>query len=169
MPVNSGEHQPDGRVPARGAGLSYSDLSVGWRFVTPARTITESDVTGYAEIVEGFHPVHVDEAYARSTRFGRRIVHGPLGLGVALALAGGAIGDGMTALLSVGDWRWHRPLFLDSRFRVEVEVTAMRRRDGRDDGLVTFATRLVSVAGELLQEGDFDALVRDEPRKVGAV
>lgn len=144
---------------AAGAGLSYSDLFVGWRFVTPERTVTESDLVGYAEIVEGFHPVHVDEDYARSTRFGRRIVHGPLGLGVALALAGSVVGDGMTALLSIGGWRWHRPLFLDSPFRVEVEVSTMRPQDGRDDGVVTFATRLVGAGGELLQEGDFDALV----------
>lgn len=170
MSVGEGGRSPDSGVrEAVGAGVFFSDLSVGWRFVTRERTVTESEVVGYAQIVEGFHPLHVDEDYARSTRFGRRIVHGPLGLGIALALAGGVIGDGMIALLSIGGWRWDRPLFLESPFRVEVEVTSMRRRDGRNDGVVTFATRLVDAGAEVLQEGDFDALMAvTKPQKGSA-
>jgi acyl dehydratase len=51
-----------------------------------SKTITASDIARFAEVSGDFDPIHVDEAYARATQFGRRIAHG----GLALALASAA-------------------------------------------------------------------------------
>lgn len=58
-------------------GYSLEDLSVG---MTDAyvHTVTEADVQQFAEISGDHNPVHLDEAYARTTRFKGRIVHGML-------------------------------------------------------------------------------------------
>ena len=47
-----------------------------------SKTITETDLALFAAVSGDFDPIHVDEAYARTTPFGRRIAHG--GLSVAL-------------------------------------------------------------------------------------
>jgi acyl dehydratase len=47
-----------------------------------SKTITETDLALFAAVSGDFDPIHVDEAYARTTPFGRRIAHG----GLALAL-----------------------------------------------------------------------------------
>lgn len=43
-----------------------------------SKTISESDVYTYAGIIGDINPVHVNEEYAKTTRFGKRIVHGML-------------------------------------------------------------------------------------------
>ncbi|HLB14018.1 MAG TPA: MaoC family dehydratase [Burkholderiales bacterium] len=45
-----------------------------------SKTITETDLALFAAVSGDFDPIHVDEAYARTTPFGRRIAHGALSL-----------------------------------------------------------------------------------------
>ncbi|HKC45817.1 MAG TPA: MaoC/PaaZ C-terminal domain-containing protein, partial [Burkholderiales bacterium] len=43
-----------------------------------SKTLTETDLALFSAISGDFDPIHVDEAYARTTPFGRRIAHGIL-------------------------------------------------------------------------------------------
>ena len=45
-----------------------------------SKTLTETDIALFSAISGDFDPVHVDESYARSTQFGRRIAHGILSM-----------------------------------------------------------------------------------------
>jgi acyl dehydratase len=45
-----------------------------------SKTLTETDIALFSAISGDFDPVHVDESYARSTQFGRRIAHGILSI-----------------------------------------------------------------------------------------
>jgi acyl dehydratase len=45
-----------------------------------SKTLTENDVAQFAAISGDFDPIHVDEAHARTTPFGRRIAHGILSM-----------------------------------------------------------------------------------------
>jgi acyl dehydratase len=45
-----------------------------------SKTITGTDLALFAAVSGDFDPIHVDEAYARTTPFGRRIAHGGLSL-----------------------------------------------------------------------------------------
>lgn len=58
-------------------GYRLEDLSIG---MTDAytHTVTEADVVSFAGISGDHNPVHLDETFARTTRFKGRIVHGML-------------------------------------------------------------------------------------------
>lgn len=58
-------------------GLTVGEMHVGQR-ASFTKTISESDVYLFAGITGDLNGLHVDETYARETRFGRRIVHGML-------------------------------------------------------------------------------------------
>src|SRR4026209_1237852 len=40
------------------------------------KTIEQSDIDAFAQVTGDHNPVHVDEEFAKTTRFGRRIAHG---------------------------------------------------------------------------------------------
>lgn len=59
------------------AGRFVEDLSVGMTAVY-AKTITDADIVLFAGVSGDTNPVHLNEAYARTTMFGGRIAHGML-------------------------------------------------------------------------------------------
>src|SRR5438132_12895763 len=64
------------RLAARGLDL----VEVG-QAATFTRTVTEEEVALYARLSGDDNALHVDEAFARRTRFGTRIAHGALLVG----------------------------------------------------------------------------------------
>jgi 3-hydroxybutyryl-CoA dehydratase len=52
-----------------------ADMKIG-QTAEFTKTVTESDVYLFAGITGDFNRIHVDEEYARTTQFGRRIAHG---------------------------------------------------------------------------------------------
>jgi 3-hydroxybutyryl-CoA dehydratase len=62
------------------------DYTVGETLISPARTITETDVVTFAGLTGDWHPLHTDATYAAQSAFGQRIVHGMLTFAVGSAL-----------------------------------------------------------------------------------
>lgn len=57
--------------------MYYDEMRVG-DSASFEKTISESDVYGFAGIIGDFNPAHVNQRYAEQTRFGGRIAHGML-------------------------------------------------------------------------------------------
>jgi 3-hydroxybutyryl-CoA dehydratase len=108
------------------------------------KTLTEEDVRLFGQISGDDNPVHFDEAYAASTIFGRRVVHGMLSASLISTVLGtklpgpGAIyakqeikflapvfiGDTLTATCTVKD-------FVEEKRRAVLECKVVNR-DGKD-------------------------------------
>ena len=58
-------------------GYYYEDLAVG-QSSSYAKTITDADIVLFAGVSGDTNPVHLDDEFAASTRFGHRIAHGML-------------------------------------------------------------------------------------------
>ena len=58
----------------------FEDYTVGETLVSPARTVTESDINAFAMLTGDWHPLHTDVTYAEGSVFGERIAHGMLTL-----------------------------------------------------------------------------------------
>ena len=56
--------------------LFLEDFSKGQTFPGHSRKISEADVLSFAALTGDKHPIHYDDEYAKTTRFGRPIVHG---------------------------------------------------------------------------------------------
>lgn len=53
-----------------------------------AKTVSEYDVYAFAGVVGDFYGVHVNEEYAKTTRFGKRIAQGALSVGFLATVMG---------------------------------------------------------------------------------
>ncbi len=99
---------------------TYDALEVGMSNII-YRTITAEDVQTFADVTGDDNPIHIDEAAAAQTRFGKPIVHGVFLLGVISKALGRDIpGPGCVAVsLSA---RFLRPVPVGSEVSVEVKV-----------------------------------------------
>lgn len=68
-------------------GRGYDEITAGEQF-SDAVTVTDAHIGLMAGLTGDFHPLHVDETFAKTTRFGGRIAHGML----TTALMGGPVG-----------------------------------------------------------------------------
>ncbi len=148
-------------------GLRFEDLYVGLDFVSPTRTVTETDVVMFAAMTGDYSELHTSEAFAKRTQFGRRVAHGLLGLALAHGLMWprtGEFRDIAIALLGVSDWRFRSPIFLGDTVRVAYRIAEMRdSRKHPDQAIVTFDVQLLGDDGTILQEGRKALLVSKRP------
>lgn len=107
---------------------------------TFAKTITEADLVLFSGLTGDFDPIHVNEAYAATTPFGRRIAHGALVMGLlsttASMMSRRSVERGTTGTsISLGydRIRFLKPVFigdtLTARYTVEeIDAAAARSR-----------------------------------------
>ena len=126
--------------PVEPADLGPGDLRAGLT-ASFEREITEADVVAFAALSGDHNPLHLDQAYAAGTNFGRPIVHGAFQLSLASALAGMYLPGKQVVLGSVRS-RFPAPLHYPGRAEVRGEVvswfpdsaTGMLRVEVRDAG-----------------------------------
>ena len=139
---------------------------VGDSFGSSGRTITESDIVAFAGLSGDFNRLHVDDEYARSTRYGRRIAHGLLVLSVLSGLTTQADGyrrlEPLVLALVDLNCRFPKPTFAGDTIHVRVTITEVREtaRPGRSE--VTFRREAVNQRGEVVVQADFRMLMRHE-------
>ena len=133
-------------------GFFIDELSVGMTAAF-AKTITEADIVMFAGASGDMNPIHVNEAYARETRFKGRIAHGFLtGSLISACFAMKLPGPGCVYVSQ--SMRFRAPVRPGdtAEARVTVEKIDM------DRSLATFAT-VVSVGDTVVIEGDAVLLV----------
>jgi len=135
--------------------LFLEDFSKGQIFPGHARKITEADVLSFAALTGDKHPIHYDDEYARTTRFGRPIVHG-LHL-MALTAVGAAplsqqLEHSMIALLGQRA-SFHKPVFKDDTVQSQFEIEEIDHQAGREWGKLKVKVRLINQRGETVLEG----------------
>jgi 3-hydroxybutyryl-CoA dehydratase len=113
------------------------------------KTISDSDVRTFADLTGDQNPLHLDEGYAATTRFGRRIVHGMLVAGLISAVLGQRL-PGPGAVYLSQTLKFKAPAFIGDTITAIAEITAIRE----DKPIITLATRCNNEAGEVLIEGE---------------
>ena len=99
---------------------TIDDLHVG-EFAETSKTISEADVYLYAGVTGDFNPAHVNEEYARTTRFQKRIVHGMLTAGLVSGLLGTTL-PGVGSIYLGQELRFTAPVFIGDTITARVEV-----------------------------------------------
>jgi len=126
-----------------------------------SKTVSESDVYLFAGITGDFAPNHVDEAYMRGTRYGRRIAHGALLVGFMSTASTmmvdrhGGLAQGETPVsLGYDRIRFIAPVFLGDTVTVSytiAEIDPVRRRSRSRIEVTNQQGETVAVAEHILK------------------
>jgi 3-hydroxybutyryl-CoA dehydratase len=89
-------------------GIYFDELSVG-QTAQMSRVVGSADIEAFADVSGDLNPVHLDDAYARSTPFGERIAHGMLSGAYISAVLGTRL-PGPGAIYLSQSLRFRRPV-----------------------------------------------------------
>ena len=100
---------------------SIDEISVGMT-ASYSQTITDFDVKQFSNISGDHNPVHLDETYAESSRYKKRIAHGLLSASFFSALFGTRL-PGKGCVYVSQNLNFKRPVYLDDTVTATVTVT----------------------------------------------
>ncbi len=116
-----------------------------------SKTIGESDVYLFAGITGDFYPIHVDEEFAKGTRFQRRIAHGALAVGMMSSAIGGLClrvpPPGVVSMRY--EVTFTAPIYFGDT--ITTEVTVAEKHDERNE--IVLQARATNQRGETVMEG----------------
>ena len=119
------------------------DYSIEEKIISPARTITETDIVNFAGFTGDWHPLHTDVEYAENTAFKGRIAHGMLILSIGMALPfrlgpySSVLPKSFIAFYGMDEIRFTAPVRIGDTIHCEVEVLEIIDKDNNKGVLTT--------------------------------
>ncbi|PYN26026.1 MAG: hypothetical protein DMD99_06760 [Candidatus Rokuibacteriota bacterium] len=141
----------------------FEDFTVGDRFKSPSRTLTDAHFLFFAGMTGDNHPIHYDDEYGKKTRYGGRLTHGLL---LASLTAVGAstlaplVEESIVAFVEQAT-RFRAPVFIGDTIYPEHEVVGLERKQSA--GLLTLRVALRNQRGEVVLEGEHRYLIAYRP------
>ncbi|HZZ68545.1 MAG TPA: MaoC family dehydratase [Phenylobacterium sp.] len=128
-------------------GLYFDELIVG-QTAEVTHVVGAADIESFAAVSGDHNPVHMDEAYAKTTPFGGRIAHGMLSAAYISAVLGNDL-PGPGAIYLSQSLRFRRPVKIGDPVVAKVTVKALDAAKGH----ATFET-VCLVNGKTVVDGE---------------
>ncbi len=142
----------------------FEDFQIGEKFHIPSKTMTDECFLAFADITGDSHPIHYDDEYVKTTRFGKRVAHGLL---VTAMTAVGAstlspLLEGSIVAFVEQSSRFLKPVLIGDTITPEIEVSELIAKT--EVGLLRLTTRVKNQHGEVVLEGTHGYLIKKRPR-----
>ncbi len=118
------------------------------------KTMTDADIRAFAELSGDRNPIHLDDEYAATTRFGRRIAHGMLAASLISTVLGTELPGIGTVYLSQNS-QFVAPVYPGDTVTARVTVRKIRN----DKPIVTLDTICENQRGEMVIRGEAIVLI----------
>jgi len=110
-------------------GYYLEDLDVGMS-ASYAKTVSEADVYMFAGVSGDNNPIHINEEYAKTTPFGKRIVHGMFSAALISTVAGTRL-PGPGAIYIDQQIKFKAPVHIGDTVKATLTVTEIDERRRR--------------------------------------
>ena len=146
-------------------GKYFEEFETGMTFVSPGRTVTESDIVTFAGLSGDYTQIHTDVEFSKSTPVGQRVAHGLLGLSIAsgLAVRTGVLEGTVIAFLEINEWKFIKPVFIGDTVRVSLHVLETKELRRIGGGAVNIELRLLNQNDDTVMKGIWKILVASRP------
>ena len=132
--------------------IPLEEIEIGME-VSYTQTITDADVKAFSGISGDKNPVHMDDEYAKNSRYKKRIAHGMLSASFFSALFGTKIpGEGCVYVSQ--NLRFKRPVYLDDTVVASVIVTSVDLKKKR-----VFFQTVCKVNNKIVIDGEAELYV----------
>ena len=124
------------------------EIKIGDKF-SNERKVTDELIRAFADISGDHNPIHLDEEFAKTTQFGRRIAHGMISGALISAVLGNEF-KGMKIVYLSQTMKFTAPVFIDDTVTATGTVTNIRE----DKPIVTVETVCTNQANKTVVKGE---------------
>ncbi|HEY1854022.1 MAG TPA: MaoC family dehydratase [Solirubrobacterales bacterium] len=142
----------------KATGKPFEQIEIGETFAR-SQTVTETHIALAAGIFGDFAPLHVDEEYAKETRFGTRIAHGTLTTGIMAGVLSSHFHGTSIGYLEQ-DVRFLAPVYPGDTITTEWTVLDTIEKAKLGGGIVSMKVECRNQDDAILLEGTAKAIIR---------
>lgn len=117
--------------------ISIDDMYVGMK-ADITRTITESDINEFARISGDHNPIHIDNEYAKKSRYKKKIAHGLLSASFFSALFGTKL-PGTGCVYTYQSLKFKRPIYVGDVVNSIIKVKSIDKKNKK----IMFSTQCI--------------------------
>jgi acyl dehydratase len=139
--------------------IQLEKIKVGMT-VSYSQIITDADIKAFAGVSGDINPVHLDEDYAKNSRFEKRIAHGMMTASYFSALFGTKI-PGEGCVYTYQSLKFKKPVYLGDTVTATVEVTNVNL----DKRRVWFKT-ICKVKNKIVTDGEAELFIPMQFNKI---
>jgi len=145
-------------------GKYFEEFEIGQIDITDGRTVTEHDIVSFAGLSGDFNTIHVDEEFAKTTLFGKRVAHGLLVFSITsgLAVKTGMVDGTILAFREVTEWKFSQPVFIGDTIHAEIKVIETKPLPRLGGGAVTLNILVKNQKDEIVNKGTWVFLVKSK-------
>lgn len=131
------------------------EIKIGDTF-SVSKEMTDELIRQFADVSGDYNPIHLDDAFAKSTRFGKRIAHGLLTASFISAVLGYKLN--VRKIVYLGQTlKFKHPTFIGDTVTAKATVKSIRE----DKPIVTIETTCENQDGIMLVEGEATIMLLD--------
>jgi 3-hydroxybutyryl-CoA dehydratase len=146
---------------------AFDDLAVGDELDSYGRTITDADIILFTGIAGIKLPIFLDEEYCKKhTKFGGRIVPGPLLLSFASAMIVDLIGPTTISGLGWDKVRFFAPARPGDTIRTRIRVESKRDTSDGERGILEIAPTVLDQRGAIVMSCLNTLMMRKGPLEI---
>ena len=125
-----------------------------------SKTITEADVTLFAGISGDFNPLHVNEEFAKTQMFGKRVVNGAFSSALISAVLGVHM-FGAGALYASQKVVFKKPVYIGDTLTAVATITKKYTKEGKSGTLqfLEVDTKVLNQNKEVVTDGEAQVII----------
>lgn len=108
---------------------SINSIFIGMK-ASSSHLITDEKIRGFANISEDYNPIHLNDEYAKDSKFGKRIAHGAMVSSFFSSLFATKL-PGPGSIYVSQETKYKKPVFIDDIVLVEIEVIDIELKRNR--------------------------------------
>ena len=132
--------------------ISIDDIFIGME-VSSKRVITESDINDFAKLSGDTNPIHLDENYAKNSRYRKKIAHGLLSASFFSDLFGTKL-PGTGCVYTSQSLKFKRPIYVGDEVNTYIKVKSIDKKTNK----IIFITQCI-VNSKIAIDGDAEILI----------
>lgn len=146
--------------------MFFEDFTVGFRFETPRRTLSEAEIMEYARVYDP-QPFHIDPEAAAQSIYGGIIASGlqTCAVAFALTLEAGVLNESSLGSPGMDRIRWLKPVRPGDEIGVTGTVREITPSSSRPRGRVVIDYEVTNQAGEVVMSYSITHMQRRRDEK----
>lgn len=132
------------------AQKTYEEYSLGEKFQSYARIMTETDLVNYTNLAGLKLPLFIDEEFCRKhSIFGTRVMPGLLTASIAAGMLEDVLGKYTIAALGLDKFKFSAPVKIGDTLRTEITVEGMKDTSDGKRGVLTVRVSVMNQKNEM--------------------